>query len=448
MARLAIGDRDVDWSNPDAVCEYRISDYSCGTGELLAAAYRRVRELHERAGGSPREVHDAVMERVITAVDILPASVAIAAARLDALEPDPAGPGGATRAIALRYGPINGRTLSTRMRRKDDRATGLGSLDILDSMSFIRQDLRPIGRGEAAGRKLKFAKRSQDLVIMNPPFNGRPDHRAMDQNVPNPELHIPPTGEGEIERMSERMRRVQRAIGARGGNGFSLYFAHLAHKMVKRGGTVALPLPMSALTSGGGSGETFGSRRADQGWPAFRRKLTEKYTGIRVAGIAAFEEQDSSFSRDTHIAEVMLIARRTRPGEKPSRAGCFINLKRRLEGEEHAARLAEAIEETVRELGKELPGAVRELTVDGRGEGTIVRDLLPRDDIWTLSRVLDPGLMQVVADLKEGNLRTGDGERQARLPMATLGDIARIGPHGSETDRLSALWTAADRPSP
>ena len=106
MARLAIPE-GLDWSDPKTVTKYRMADYSCGAGALLIAAYRRVRELHLGSGGSPREVHAAVLEDSITAVDVLPASVALAAAGLDALEPKPAQPGGATRALTLEYGPIS-----------------------------------------------------------------------------------------------------------------------------------------------------------------------------------------------------------------------------------------------------------------------------------------------------------------------------------------------------
>ena len=100
MARLAVPE-ELDWSDPKTVTGYRMADYSCGAGALLIAAYQRVRELHQQSGGSPREVHAAVLEESITAVDVLPASVALAAAGLDALEPKPAQPGGATRALTL-----------------------------------------------------------------------------------------------------------------------------------------------------------------------------------------------------------------------------------------------------------------------------------------------------------------------------------------------------------
>ena len=56
MANLAV-QMDRDWSNHRRTLEYRIADYSCGSGELLAAAYRRVRELCIEQGGTPREIH-------------------------------------------------------------------------------------------------------------------------------------------------------------------------------------------------------------------------------------------------------------------------------------------------------------------------------------------------------------------------------------------------------
>ena len=439
MARLAIPE-GLDWSDPKTVTKYRMADYSCGAGALLIAAYQRVRELHQQSGGSPRKVHAAVLEDSITLVDVLPASVALAAAGLDALEPKPAQPGGATRALTLKYGPINSRTPSQGPQEgqegQERRAIGLGSLDLLDPAALRKQDLRAIGRGDAAEKQLKFPPTSQDLVIMNPPFTKPPDPRNLDRNVPNPELGVQPTSEADLAGMENRLDNIQQRVKAGWTNGLSLHFAHLAHRMVKRGGTIALLLPMSALTSGGGSGFTHGNRRPDLGWPVFRRKLISGYTNVRVIGIAAFEEQDSTFSHDTHIAEVMILGRRLHVGEEPDGTGCFINLRRRPDDEEDAARLAHAIDETVRRLEEEPPGTTLDLSVDGIPQGNVVKDILPKDDIWTLSRVLDPRLMQAVTELKRGWLHTGGPGEPIKLPIATLADVARVGPAGHEAEDL------------
>ena len=118
--------------------------------------------------------------------------------------------------------------------------------------------------------------------------------------------------------MGRRMEKIRARIQAGPGNGFSLHFAHLAHRMVKRGGTIAVLLPMSSLSSGGGAGETWGIQRTDQGWPSFRRKLIDCYTDIRVIGIAGFEDTDSTFSQDTYIAEAM-THRTPDPDEREAR---------------------------------------------------------------------------------------------------------------------------------
>ncbi len=439
MAHLAVP-QDLDWSNPETLTRYRMADYSCGAGDLLTAAYRRVRELHRQAGGSPREIHAAMLEHAITAVDILPASVALAAAGLDALEPEPAPSSRepATRALTLRYGPINYGIKPRGIKPKgpqEPRPAGLGSLDLLDPVALHKQELRPIARGTACER-LEFPAGSQDLVIMNPPFTKSPDPQALDRNLPDPERGIPPTSGTELARLENRIAKIHDRVKAGAGNGLSLHFAHLAHRMVKRGGSIALLLPMSALTAGGGAGETHGNRRPDLGWPVFRRKLITGYTGVQVIGIAGFEEQGSTFSHDTHIAEIMLVDRRTRVGEPPGASGCFINLKRRPEDEAAAARLSQAINETVRRLENELPGTTRDLTVNGQIEGNVVRDILPRHDIWPLSRVLDPGLVQAVDALKKGKIHGGWPGEPVNLPIAALGDLARVGTAGHEAEKL------------
>ena len=444
MANLAV-QADRDWSSPEAACEYRMADYACGAGDLLIAAYRRVRELHRQAGGSPEEVHAAMMEKAITAMDILPASTALAAARLDALETDPAQPGGATRFLSPRCGPIERRKTYNKPGPQPKRALGLGSIDLLDPMEFQRQDLRPIGRGTAARERLTFPPESQDLVIMNPPYTRTQDPAEWDQNIPNSKLGIPPTRDTELEQMGRRMEKIRARIKAGTGNGFSLHFAHLAHRMVKRGGTIAVLLPMSSLSAGGGAGQTWGIQRPDQGWPSFRRKLIDCYTDIRVIGIAGFEDTDSTFSQDTYIAEAMVIARRTPTGERPDGTGCFITLKRRPEDAEEAAHLARAIERTVGQLQGEETGTVRDLDSGSgpdsgnRVDGTVVKTLLRRNDIWSMSRVLNPALVQAVDELRSGRLSIGDGDETASLPIEALGDISKLGMTGYETGRILSM---------
>ena len=49
------------WSNTAALQHMRIADFACGTGTLLSAAYQRVGQFHELAGGDARQLHSYMM---------------------------------------------------------------------------------------------------------------------------------------------------------------------------------------------------------------------------------------------------------------------------------------------------------------------------------------------------------------------------------------------------
>jgi hypothetical protein len=49
------------WAKEKDVTALRIADFACGTGTLLSAAYRRVSQLYEAAGGDAEVIHPAMM---------------------------------------------------------------------------------------------------------------------------------------------------------------------------------------------------------------------------------------------------------------------------------------------------------------------------------------------------------------------------------------------------
>ena len=67
LAELAAARLDVGWSNPEAFADLRIADLACGTGALLAAAYRAAAARHRRAGGDDAPLHAAMMEHASSA---------------------------------------------------------------------------------------------------------------------------------------------------------------------------------------------------------------------------------------------------------------------------------------------------------------------------------------------------------------------------------------------
>ena len=435
MAHLAVPEDDQRWSNPEKAMDFRMADFACGCGELLIAAYRRLRELHQAQGQDPSGIHHQMMTNTITAVDVLPASVAIAATELDLLEAEPKGtPSSQTRAITLQQGPITNRrkekkTPAEAGEKPKQRPVGLGSLDLLDPSSLRHQERQPVGRklSQKNPKPMELAVKSQDLVIMNPPYTRPTGAARMDRNIPGGKPGIAPTSPKELRKMELRMSKIRKAAHAGVGTGMGLHFSHIADLMVKPGGTIALLLPMSAVTS---HNENVNS---NEGWSSFRRKLVERYRNIRIISIAGFEDSKSNFSHDTGIAEIMLIAQRTLPGEHPDRTGHFINLTKRPESTAEAARVAVAINQAMTELKQGTTGNTRDIILNGKKEGIAIRAEISEKEIWPMVRVLDPGLIQAAGELSRGMLRTAPGKPPAIISTTLL---ERVAVHGNPTPRI------------
>ena len=227
--------------------------------------------------------------------------------------------------------------------------------------------------------------------------------------------------------MELRMRRIRKAAHAGVATGMGLHFSHIADLMVKPGGTIAMLLPMSAVTT---YNENINS---DEGWSSFRRKLVERYRNIRIISVAGFEDCKSNFSHDTGIAEIMLIAQRILPGEHPDRTGHFINLTKRPESTAEAARVAVAINQAMTELEQGTTGNAREIILNGKKEGIAIRAEISEKEIWPMVRVLDPGLIQAAGEISQGMLRTAPGKPPAIISTTLL---ERVAVHGNPTPRI------------
>ena len=93
--------------------------------------------------------------------------------------------------------------------------------------------------------------------------------------------------------------------------------------MVAGGGTVAMVLPLAVLQG--------------QSWQKARDLWRKDYENIVVVSIAAEKGREQSFSADTDMGEVLVIAQKRSKGGNKGR-GIFVNLVRRprtpMEGEE------------------------------------------------------------------------------------------------------------------
>ena len=414
MAHLAIPE-ELDWSKPQLAKNYRIADYACGSGTLLMAAYHRVRELHREGGGKPEKLHAGMMKNSLTGVDTLPANVAVCAANLAFMEP------GVqvrrTRMVKLHYGiKDNG---------SGTRNPMLGSLDLLDPDTARQQ--KPAALIPGGEMPVDLEPGTQDLVLMNPPFTKPVPSLECDQNFPDPAGDIPATSEEEAQHIAQRARDLGQKIEASNGGGMAYYFAHLAHRMVKPGGTIALLLPLTILT---GSRNLKGKAA---GWQEFRRILAEEYADVTVLSIAQYRDTDATFSEDTTIAEVMVVARRLQKGEHPPGTGHFVNLSRGPRNPGDAAEMSRRVKEAIHGMTPSGAEDVQSIVSKDEDLGTVTRTELSPKSTWLLARVLDPQLVKTVLNMSNGR------EPGIRIPTTQLETVAESKSDGWDQEQIFHL---------
>ena len=413
MAHLAVPTTDELHKLAGPRRAIRIIDPACGAGILLQATADAVRtrfqEEQEVQAASPQPE----LNTVLTGFDILPANVALTAATLSQLTntslnvrtlhygptgpPEPAGP----------TGPSGSNI---------PRPVALGALDLLDPNS-------PTALTQAR-RDPHMKARGQHIVIMNPPFTKNPSQQATDRNTAADSSATTPE---ELELMANRTADLARRLNAQTSNGLPFLFANLALQLVGPGGTIALLLPMTALSSAPRDHGEHGEQPA--GWHLFRQYIARDFTEVTVVSLAQYERQKCAFSHDTDIAEVIIVARKRTQGDLPPPAGKntgrFISLTAAPQDDEEAQAFASIIRNTppTEPVWGETP-AVQPLTLRGAGIGTQVIDDLSKST-WSITGVLDPRIHQATHHIRRGHLARNarpriSGPSPARLPMTTI----------------------------
>ena len=424
LAEMAVAKMAVDWSDAAAVKRLRLADFACGTGTLLTAAYRAVARRHRRTGGDDRDLHAAMIEQCLIATDIMPAATHLTTSMLASA--NPATLFGQTSVYTLPYGraEIGG---TTEIR--------IGALDLLDERSGISlfpTGIRRVGPtssdAEVGGGDLsEFAvpNESLDLVIMNPPFTRPTNHEIA--GVPVPSFAGFDTSSLEQRRMSEalrrRKRRVPDAVG-HGNAGLASNFLDLAQGKLKPGGTLALVMPL-VLVSGAA-------------WRAARRLLDTQYEDLVFVTIAQGGSDDRSFSADTGMAEVLVVARKRSRTEAESSdlrtTASWVALRGRprseMEAEEVARRLADtgASDERCRSVlaGESVLAQVIEAPVRAGG----------------CAQVSDLSVAETALALEDGALRLpGRSEEEEALPMTVLSEVGKKGPLHRDINGLNTDGT-------
>ena len=412
LAELAAERLDVDWSDPEAFADLRIADLACGTGALLAAAYRAVAARHRRAGGDDEPLHQMMMERALIGADIMPAATHLTASTLSSAHPSATFD--RTRIHTMPYG-----------EQDEDGASGrpvaIGSLDLIlsdEQPSLFGTGQHVLrGTGEAVGvdtgavyaevsDEIRVPQGSVDLMIMNPPFTRPTGQEAASIGVPVPSFAGFATSEDEQRRMSDVLKGIRQCLEhpvGHGNAGLASNFIDLAHNKVKPGGVLALVLPL-AFVSGGA-------------WAQARRLLARDYRDLTVVTIAAAgDAHERAFSADTGIGEVLVVAvKRLEPVEADESAAdaLYVNLRWRPRSLAEAAEIAHAVDR--------LPASHSGLVFVGDDDaGCFVRASVADGGCASLR---SPAVAEAALALATGTLRLPQTRAPISLPVTTLSSI-------------------------
>ena len=417
LAELAAARLDMDWSDPEAFTGVRIADLACGTGALLAAAYRAAAYRHRRAGGDDAPLHAAMLERALIGADIMPAATHLTAATLSSAHPTTTFD--RTRIHTMPYGDPEPDDLG-------GRATAIGSLDL------ILKDAQPtlFGTGQHAirgrrqpptpdtspgwqrqGDELHLPQGSVDLMIMNPPFTRPLGHEGTEQGVPVSSFAGFNTSADEQRAMSSALRRIRGHLKHPAGHGYAglaSNFIDLAHAKVKPGGVLALVLPLAVV-----SGEA---------WSSTRQMLAREYCDLTIVTIAAIGDTGRAFSSDTTIGEALVIATRRDQASSDGESEApttFVSLLRRPNSQAEAAEIARVI--------RNLPDAPRGLLSVGETEaGCFVRATAGDGGCAPLR---EPTIAESALALHRGLLRLPRMRETHALPVAKIHALGKKGPH-------------------
>ena len=226
LAHLAIPE-DLDWSNPETLRQYKISDYACGSGGIMLASYQRARDLHRLHGGNPNDHHAYIMKESLTAADIMPAAVHLTASLLSSVAPTT--PYDGTRCILFPFGgqretDRNGKLVKDpngnpvkRTTKKGKPIVSLGSMTLLKLRGTAVQAVLPpdeqAALGARGGRRaieVTMTPVSQSLIAMNPPFTTSTKHAPFGSTD-----HVEPTNPrfaafGTTENEQKEMRKTRK----------------------------------------------------------------------------------------------------------------------------------------------------------------------------------------------------------------------------------------------
>ena len=407
LARLAIERIALpDWSDAEAVANLRIADLACGTGTLLRAAYRQIRQRHEAAGGDATNLHQRMMEEAITGLDINALASHMTAAGLSSAELQTEYHHTNIASVAV----LGGRTGSLELLRAEQITDVTGE-----------QVTSAAGNGEAREpTMIPVLNHSQDLVIQNPPYSRARGRRRL--------FDITGIDESQRQRSLRRLSNLRSGL-RRSGNemtdgqaGLGPDFSALANQKLKPGGVLATVLPLTAAHA--------------ESWEGFRRTIENEYRDLTVIAFTSHDtyrtapeqrqQQSVMMSSDTNIEEMLLIATKRGKGDDAPSPIFSVNLSETPPSESESFWYGKLIE------GIGEPDDSSGLVYAGRQEiGSWTRTNSPLPGFpWFPVGMRNRHIVDAATELMDGRLHSLSTRQSwnLSLPVTTLDQVVAIGP--------------------
>ena len=401
LASLTIRQSDKlesEWARSDLLRRSIIADLACGTGTLLREGYLRVQILHEWAGGtedSVAELHRGAMEYGLRGTDISPIAAHLTSSSLANI-----GRGESYRETQIGWVKVGGKTAL------------IGALEYLRvtfTEDLFGQSLGRAGGVQHEASSVEVQHGSVDWILMNPPYSRtRGGQSAFDLTNLTKE---------DRKRCQKRWKALMRDEPANLRAGMAASFLVLAKHKVKVGtGRIGFVLPLTCAF-------------ADT-WTETRRMIESEFKDILLIATASGASlRQASFSADTGLEEMLLVAtRRKNPQERIRALLHCVTLYEPCTRNGEAGEVARAIEQAKVQcaatntthpitVGSSEIGCITVMHANGEG--------LP----WNMVGVTHGGLALAADVLTRGTLdHIGGTPIPLGLEMGTIEDIFHVGP--------------------
>lgn len=320
LARLALDEHMVDWSDFESACGLRIIDPACGTGTLLMAAMKTIKDRAAKGGAFTNDnietAHKRLVESSLRGLDINWHAIQLAASNLTLGAP------------TVDYEAMH---LHAMKYEVDEAGASAGSLELIpDLIAQRKPDLLSASRTMELARDFVGARQvaggegpnlqDMDVALMNPPFSintnsgstfgpeGQLAMRAREDEILDVIHNHDPAAAAAITRKT-----------------IATFFTPLTDSLLHPdNGVLAMVLPFAACVGSTGAAE--------------RRFLADRF---EVSVVVTSHAKQLNFSASTSIHECLVVCRRKIKRERNDTL--FVALTRMPATADEAIKVADAI---------------------------------------------------------------------------------------------------------